>query len=59
MKMTGFGYLEDRMMTPQMIDDFVETTRFAIDQDIHVNITINDRTGEMHRSLLRKWIKDL
>jgi hypothetical protein len=45
MKMTGFGFLEDRMMTPQMIDDSVEITRFAIDQDIHVNITINNRTG--------------
>ena len=33
------------MMNPQMIDDSVEITRFAIDQDIHVNITINNRAG--------------
>jgi hypothetical protein len=30
------------MMSPQMIDDSVEITRFAINQDIHVNITINN-----------------
>jgi len=33
------------MMHPQMIDDSVEITKFAINQDIHVNITINNRAG--------------
>jgi uncharacterized protein YecE (DUF72 family) len=33
------------MMNSQMVDDSVEITRFAIDQDIHVNITINNRAG--------------
>jgi hypothetical protein len=33
------------MISPQMIDDSVEITRLAIDQDIQVNITINNRTG--------------
>jgi hypothetical protein len=33
------------MMNPQMIDDSVKITRFAIDQGIHVNITINNRAG--------------
>lgn len=33
------------MISPQMIDDTVEITRFAIDQDIHMNITINNRAG--------------
>ena len=30
------------MMSPQMIDDSVEITRIAVDQDIHVNIAINE-----------------
>jgi len=33
------------MMNPQMIDDSVKIARFAIDQGIHVNITINNRAG--------------
>jgi hypothetical protein len=33
------------MMTPQMIEDSVKITRFAIDQNIDVNITINNRAG--------------
>ena len=33
------------MMSPQIIDDSVEITRFAINQDIHVNITISNCAG--------------
>jgi len=46
-------------MSPQVIDDSVEITRLAVDQDIHVNITINNRAGEMQRLLFRKLPRNL
>ena len=50
------------MISTQMINDTVEITRFAIDQDIHMNITINNRAGGnapiIAQEIAKRFIED-